>query len=238
MTRASTGLLAPVLANRWQSTHSSAPNLPEGPHPTQVLLPQGLGTGCALCLEPTSAGHPHGKPLHHLSKMYNCHSDTSISTPPPILLSFVPCSRYWLPPNIYWITYLLCSLSIVCLLSLQGKPHEAGIFLCTRIPFGWINNVCVCVCVCIRVEIRTPNCWRKLKRLSCSHIFFATSISSVLIQIKRQGVPGWLSGWASVFNSGCDPGSQDRVLHQAPRREPTSPSAYVSTCLSVSLISK
>ena len=34
------------------------------------------------------------------------------------------------------------------------------------------------------------------------------------------------------------PGSWDRVLHQAPFREPASSSAYVSASLSVSLVSK
>ena len=30
------------------------------------------------------------------------------------------------------------------------------------------------------------------------------------------GEPGWLSGWASAFGSGHDPGSWDQVLHRAP----------------------
>ena len=34
------------------------------------------------------------------------------------------------------------------------------------------------------------------------------------------------------------PGSWDQVLHQAPYREPASPSAYVSASLSVSLMNK
>ena len=34
------------------------------------------------------------------------------------------------------------------------------------------------------------------------------------------------------------PGSWDQVLHQAPQREPASPSAYVSGSLCVSLINK
>ena len=47
-------------------------------------------------------------------------------------------------------------------------------------------------------------------------------------------MPGWLSGWAPAFGSGCDPQSKDRVPHQAPCMEPASPSAYVSASLCVS----
>ena len=52
------------------------------------------------------------------------------------------------------------------------------------------------------------------------------------------GMPGWLSGWASAFGSGRDPGIWDLVPHQAPCGEPASPSAYVSASLSVSLMNK
>ena len=40
------------------------------------------------------------------------------------------------------------------------------------------------------------------------------------------------------FAHGMVSGSWDLVLHQAPHREPASPSAYVSASLSVSLMSK
>lgn len=43
------------------------------------------------------------------------------------------------------------------------------------------------------------------------------------------GALGWLSGWASTFSSGHDPG----VL-EPPSREPASPSTYVSNSLCVS----
>ena len=47
------------------------------------------------------------------------------------------------------------------------------------------------------------------------------------------GMPGWLSSWASVFGSGCDPEIWDWVPYWAPFREPASPSAYVSASLCV-----
>ena len=56
----------------------------------------------------------------------------------------------------------------------------------------------------------------------------------ILDKNANLGAPGWLSGWASAFGSGHDPGIQAWVLHQAPCREPASPSAYVSASLSVS----
>ena len=51
-------------------------------------------------------------------------------------------------------------------------------------------------------------------------------------------MPGWFSGWASAFGSGCDP----RVLGLNPTlgscREPDSPSSCVSASLCVSLMNK
>ena len=47
------------------------------------------------------------------------------------------------------------------------------------------------------------------------------------------GMPGWLSGWALAFGSGHHPRIRGRVPHQAPCREPATPSAYVSASFSV-----
>ena len=52
------------------------------------------------------------------------------------------------------------------------------------------------------------------------------------IKFWKTGAPGWLSGWASTFDLGHDPGSWhgvswDGVPHRAPHREAASPSAYV-----------
>ena len=53
------------------------------------------------------------------------------------------------------------------------------------------------------------------------------------------GTPRWLSGWASAFGSGCDPGgSWHRVLQWAPCKVPASPSVWVSLPLSVSLMNR
>ena len=52
------------------------------------------------------------------------------------------------------------------------------------------------------------------------------------------GTPGWLSGWASAFGSGCDPGVPDPVLHQAPSKDPASPYVSASFSLDLSWISK
>ena len=41
------------------------------------------------------------------------------------------------------------------------------------------------------------------------------SMSAPSSVINSIGAPGWLSGWASAFGSGHDPGSWDRVPHQA-----------------------
>ena len=49
------------------------------------------------------------------------------------------------------------------------------------------------------------------------------------------GQPGWLSGLALPLAQGVILETPDRVPHQAPCVEPTSPSACVSVCLSVSL---
>ena len=37
-----------------------------------------------------------------------------------------------------------------------------------------------------------------------------------IVVLKILGTPGWLSGQASAFGSGCDPRSRDRVPHQVP----------------------
>ena len=49
----------------------------------------------------------------------------------------------------------------------------------------------------------------------------------------KMGTPGWLSVEHLPSAQGLIPGSWDRVLHQAPHREPASPSAYVSALFSV-----
>ena len=53
-------------------------------------------------------------------------------------------------------------------------------------------------------------------------------ISHVVFKIESSGTPGWLSGCASAFSLGCDPG----VLGLSPtsgfRMEPASPFACVS----------
>ena len=43
------------------------------------------------------------------------------------------------------------------------------------------------------------------------------------IEILKSGMPGWLSSWASAFCSGPDPGSGERIPHQAPCEETASP---------------
>ena len=66
-------------------------------------------------------------------------------------------------------------------------------------------------------------------------------ISILKGKLGMLGAPGWLSSWASAFGSGHDPGvlgSWDGILHQAPCREPASPSAYVSASPSVFLMNK
>ena len=47
-------------------------------------------------------------------------------------------------------------------------------------------------------------------------------------------MPGWRSGWAPAFSSGHDPEIRDRIPHQAPCKEPPSPSACVFASLSLS----
>ena len=66
----------------------------------------------------------------------------------------------------------------------------------------------------------------------CLSVFFSHFPLCPLLIFKigsLGGVPGWRSGWGSVFGSGCD-----GVLHWASRREPASPSAYVCATLCVS----
>ena len=57
-----------------------------------------------------------------------------------------------------------------------------------------------------------------------------------------KGEPGEHLGGSVVGHlplaQGVIPGFWDRVLHRAPRREPASPSAYVSASLFVSLMNK
>ena len=60
----------------------------------------------------------------------------------------------------------------------------------------------------------------------------STWMSDRHIKLTMIRTPGWLSGWTSAFSSGHDPTSGDQILHQAPHREPVSPSAYVSASLS------
>ena len=55
-------------------------------------------------------------------------------------------------------------------------------------------------------------------------------------KFQSTGTPGWLSCWASAFGSGGDPGVMGSSLHQGPRREPTSPSAYISASFSSCLL--
>ena len=57
----------------------------------------------------------------------------------------------------------------------------------------------------------------------------------MLSKYQQMGTPGLLSGWVAAFGSGHDPRVQDRVLHWAPCREPTSPTVYVSASLSLCL---
>ena len=56
------------------------------------------------------------------------------------------------------------------------------------------------------------------------------------VRRESAGAPTWLSGGASVFASGRDPRSWERVLHRPPHREPASPSAYVSASLMLCLL--
>ena len=48
-------------------------------------------------------------------------------------------------------------------------------------------------------------------------------------------MPGWLRGWASALGSGRDPGVPGWSPASSPRREPTSPSAWVSASLWLNL---
>ena len=55
------------------------------------------------------------------------------------------------------------------------------------------------------------------------------------VGIFKKYQDAWVAQWLSTaFSSGRGQGSWDRVLHQAPYREPASPSAYVSASLCVS----
>ena len=56
----------------------------------------------------------------------------------------------------------------------------------------------------------------------------------IIIEKLKMGAPGWLSGWASAFGSGCDPGVWDWVPHRGPGEDPASLSAYVAASLCVS----
>ena len=52
----------------------------------------------------------------------------------------------------------------------------------------------------------------------------------------EQGIPGWLSGLAPAFGSGCAIlESRDRVPRRAPCMEPASPSAFAFLSLNLSL---
>ena len=54
------------------------------------------------------------------------------------------------------------------------------------------------------VRIYLAPCW-KLHPLPQSDIFYLVCLASPL-EFKRAGAPQWLSGWASAFSSGSDPG--------------------------------
>ena len=57
--------------------------------------------------------------------------------------------------------------------------------------------------------------------------------------LKRILRDAWVAQWLNMpFAQVVIPGSWDQVLHQAPHREPASPSACVSASLCVSLMNK
>ena len=59
------------------------------------------------------------------------------------------------------------------------------------------------------------------------------SKDEVPLEDENHGIPGWLSGWASAFGSGCDPTVPGLSPISAPCLEPASPSACVSEPLSL-----
>ena len=82
--------------------------------------------------------------------------------------------------------------------------------------------------------------WRRVLVLWSQTVCAAATAASLegLLEMQIRGTPGWLSGCASAFGSGRDPGAWDGVLHQGPHREPASPSTCVSAFLSVSFMNK
>ena len=66
---------------------------------------------------------------------------------------------------------------------------------CQSITYGKINWKC---CISNNLEGREDNVlWKTVKWL---HMCLLT------LKMLHVGIPGWLSGWASAFGSGCDPG--------------------------------
>ena len=82
------------------------------------------------------------------------------------------------------------------------------------------EHVCICVpiqacaCACIHIPFLFPKDDCQPTSKSLSSLFLASSpysscLKNLLLEILKNsfpGTPGWLSGWASAFGSGHDPG--------------------------------
>ena len=63
---------------------------------------------------------------------------------------------------------------------------------------------------------------------------------TLILKLKKNifGTPEWLSGWASAFSSGPDPGVLESSPELGSHRDPASSSASVSAFLSGSLVNQ
>ena len=100
--------------------------------------------------------------------------------------------------------------------------------------------------------LRTTEGWRKIRESTESMvgplsqwdnlIFFSQGglfLSFIFLKMYLfSEVSRWFSGWTSAFGSDHNPGVLYRVLHWGLRREPASPSPYVSASLALPLMNK